>query len=182
MSPSESTFYLSVFVYSTPIVSFYLSLLPGHTARWCKMLFPFPHVLVLTSGDSSLLFCSCVAGFLPCFSYDRSICTLSLDSLFLTLEKFQPWDWFWYPLTCGPRGGVGVHMVQISRSKFLPWSGLNLGPLTWQSSTQSLDHRSPPSYNALDLYKSLFHFSGVTCVISKVPLRQCRRMEGGRST
>ena len=114
MSPSESTFHLPVFVYSTPIVSFYLSLLPGHTARWCKMLFPFPHVLVLTSGDSSLLFCSCVAGFLPCFSYDRSICTLSLDSLFLTLEKFQPWDWFWYPLTCGPRGAHGADIsIQI---------------------------------------------------------------------
>jgi len=27
-------------------------------------------------------------------------------------------------LTCGPRGGVGVHMEQTSRSKCLPWSGI----------------------------------------------------------
>jgi len=81
------------------------------------MLFPSPffHVLVF----SGYLFCSCVIGFL----YDLSICTDSLDPLFLTLSEFQGQDWLWYPLTCGPTDGVGVHMEQKSQSKFLPRSG-----------------------------------------------------------
>src|SRR6218665_377243 len=43
---------------------------------------------------SCLLFCSCVIGLISCvFPYYRSICTYSLDPLFLTLGEFQAWDW-----------------------------------------------------------------------------------------
>jgi len=60
---------------------------------------------------SGLLFCSCVTEFLLVFFlYDRIICTLSLDPLFLTVGEFKAWDWLWYPLTFGPRGGVGACM------------------------------------------------------------------------
>ena len=55
------------------------------------------------------------------FSYDGSICTHSLDSLYFTLGEFQAWDWLRYPLNCGSRGVVGVRMEQKSRTKFLPW-------------------------------------------------------------
>ena len=60
------------------------------------------------------------------FLYDRSICTTSLDLLFLTLGEFQAWDWhgsLGYQLTCGPRGEVAVRMEQKSRSKLLSWPG-----------------------------------------------------------
>ena len=39
------------------------------------------------------------------------------------LVEFQVVNWLWYPLTCGLRGGVGVHMEQKSWSKFLPRPG-----------------------------------------------------------
>src|SRR6218665_127155 len=77
--------------------------------------------------------------------YDRSICTHSLDPLFLPLGEFQALDWLWYPLTCGPRG---VHMEHKSRSKFLPWPGFEPKPLAWQSSTQPLDHCAVCTENA----------------------------------
>src|SRR6218665_852524 len=73
------------------------------------------------------------------FLYNRSIGTLSHNPLFLTLFEFQACDWLWYPLTCGPRGRVGVHMEQKSRSKFLLSSGFE----PCQSSTQPLDHCVP---------------------------------------
>src|SRR6218665_2303102 len=50
-------------------------------------------------------------------------CTHLLDPHFLTSGEFQEWDWLWYPLTCGPKGGVGVRMEQKSLSKLLSWSG-----------------------------------------------------------
>jgi len=40
----------------------------------------------------------------------------------------------------------GVRMEQKSQSKFLSWSELDLELLIWQSSTQSLDHRTLPIY------------------------------------
>ena len=39
---------------------------------------------------------------------------------------------------CGPRGCVRVRMEQKSRSKFLPWPGLHLGP--WHSSGRESYH------------------------------------------
>ena len=55
---------------------YFLSLIPGHAARWCSMRFLSP-------------FFSCPGVFSVPVSYDRSICTLSLNSLFLTLGEFQ---------------------------------------------------------------------------------------------
>src|SRR6218665_708983 len=81
----------------------------------CFCLHLFHHVLVF----SGLRFCSCVIGFLLCLFFTTkvsAICTHSLDPLFLTPGKFQAWDWLWYPLTCGPRGRVGVGTEQKSRS------------------------------------------------------------------
>src|SRR6218665_788327 len=81
-----------------------LSLLPGHTASWCLMLFPssfsmfwcFP---VFFSVPLSLdLFCV--------FSLHEI--SLSLDPLFRTIGELQAWDWLRYPLTCDPRGRIGV--------------------------------------------------------------------------
>ena len=77
------------------------------------------------------------------FLYDHfSICTLLLDPPFLTV--CEAWDWFWYPLTCGPIGVVGVCMEQKSRYKlFLPWPGCE--PRTSYSGLGSpahLDHRA----------------------------------------
>ena len=88
-------------------------LIRRHTAHWCPMLLSlasFPCHCVFQSS-----FCSCVIGFLLCF------CTHSLDPLFLTPGEFQALDWLQYPLTCGPRGKVGMHMEQKSQCKLLPW-------------------------------------------------------------
>jgi len=89
-----------------------LSSIPRHTAHWCPLLFPLPFFLVFLF--SSLLFCFCATRFLMCFLYDRSICIHLLDPLFLTLGEFQAWDSLRYPLTCSPRGRVGVRMEQNS--------------------------------------------------------------------
>src|SRR6218665_2231134 len=103
------------------------------------------HVFVF----SCLLFCSCVIGFLSCYSLRPKYLPRSLNPLFLTLGEFQIWDWLFYPLTCGLRGGAGVLLKQQYQSKFPDqWCkghcslgrGLNLGSLTWQSRTHPLDH------------------------------------------
>ena len=80
-------------------------------------------------------FCPGAIRFLLCFFiYDRNICTLSLDPLFLTLGEFQAWDLHWYPLTFGPRSGVEVHMEQKSQCKFRPWPGFE--PRTFHLAVQ----------------------------------------------
>ena len=44
---------------------------------------------------------------------------------------------------CGPRGGVGVHMKQKSRSKFLPWPGFEPRNLVFQKPGMlPLDYRA----------------------------------------
>jgi len=75
------------------------------------------HVLVF----SGLHFCSFVITFLSSFMFTTEgyipACAHSLDPIFLTLDEFQTWDLLWYPLTCGPRGGVchiGAHGAEIS--------------------------------------------------------------------
>src|SRR6218665_2433809 len=82
-------------------------------------------------------FCSSVIGFISCFILnDGLFCTHSLDPRFLALGKFQAWNWFWYPLTCATRGGVGVRYCAWSRTldpNVFPCRSLNLGPLTWHS-------------------------------------------------
>src|SRR6218665_4024481 len=42
---------------------------------------------------------------------------------------------------CGPRGGTAVHMEQKTRTKFLPWPGLNLGP--WHLAAADVATRLP---------------------------------------
>src|SRR6218665_798348 len=100
-----------------------LCLIHRHTGHWCPMLFPsssFPYVFW-----SSILYLCHRISFLFFFITTEvsAFCTLSLDPLFLTLVKFPVWDWLWCPMTCDPRGGVGVRLEQKSRSKFLPWPG-----------------------------------------------------------
>src|SRR6218665_4210150 len=90
---------------------------------------------------SGLPFCSCIIGFLSCFSFNRSICSLSLNPLFLIVGEFQACDWLWCPLTCGPRCRVGVHMGQKSRFKFLSWKGFD--PRTFHLAVQHVAARPP---------------------------------------
>src|SRR6218665_4082208 len=100
------------------MVIYLLSLIPRHTAHWCPMLFssPFFHVLVF----SGLLFSSCVIGFLSCLFFMTKVST----PLSSTLSS--GFDWLWFPMTCGPRDGVGKHMEQKSSSKSLSWTGFDL--------------------------------------------------------
>ena len=96
-----------------------ISLIPGHTQSVGVSAISFTSSLCFGVFWSSFLF---MCHWIPfVFSYDWNICTIWLDPLFLTIGEFQAWDWLWYPLTCGPRGGVGVHMGQKSWANFLPW-------------------------------------------------------------
>ena len=83
--------------------------------------FPSPFLCLAVFRSSFVFLCHWI--YFGFFLYDRSICTLSFDRPFLTLGKFQVWDWLWYPLACGPKHRVGVHMEQKSLSKFLVWPG-----------------------------------------------------------
>src|SRR6218665_47818 len=107
--------------------------------RWCSMLLPSPFFHVLMS----LVFFTVPVSFdlFRIFLYDRNICTLSFDPLFLTICEFQVWDWRCYPFTClcSQRRSV-VRMEQKSQSKFLPWPGFNLG--VWLR--VSVDRCAPP--------------------------------------
>lgn len=53
-----------------------LSLIPGHTTRWCAMLFPlpFPHVLVFLCF-LVLFFCFCVIEIFSCFFFTTKVST-----------------------------------------------------------------------------------------------------------
>src|SRR6218665_2155794 len=80
--------------------------------------------------------------------YDQRTCThtCTVDHLFFALVEFQTWNWLCYPLTCGHRGGVGMRNCAWSRNLYqnvFPGRSLNVIPLTWQSSTQPIDHRAP---------------------------------------
>src|SRR6218665_4033657 len=61
------------------------------------------------------------------FFTTRSICTLSLDSLFLKPGEFQAWNGLWYRLYLWSqrlsRGAQKRHMEQKSRSIILPRPG-----------------------------------------------------------
>src|SRR6218665_2322895 len=108
----------------TSIMTIYLlCLIHRQTGHWCPMLFPsssFPCVF----WSSFLYLCHRISFLFFFITTEVSaFCTLSLDPLFLTLAKFPVWDWLWCPMTCDPRGGVGVRLEQKSRSKFLPWPG-----------------------------------------------------------
>ena len=86
------------------------------------MLFPSPFSMswsfpIFSSASVSL-------DFFRVFSLRLEYLHISLDSLFVTVGEFQTWDWLWYLLTCGSRGGVGVSMEQKSWSKCLPWLGV----------------------------------------------------------
>ena len=139
----------------------FLSLLPVRKARLCPILpWPLPCLGVFrstflflcrwTSGMFYVLDCLAIGSWF--FLCDWCICiyTLSLDPLFLTLCKFQAWDRLWNSAICSPRGGVGVRMRQKSRSKFLPWLGLEprTSHLAVQHTNASaprtpMDHRTP---------------------------------------
>ena len=99
-----------------------------------------PRVLVF-SGFLFLFLCHWISFVL--LLYDGSICTLSLDPLFLKLLEFQAWEWLFNPLNLWPQRQSKVSMEQKSRSKFLPWSGFAPRTSHWQSSIQPLDHRAP---------------------------------------
>src|SRR6218665_3349209 len=122
------------------------------------------HVFVF----SCLLFCSCVIGFLSCFSLRPKYLPRSLNPLFLTLGEFQIWDWLFYPLTCGLRGGAGVLLKQQYQSKFLAGRGLNLGSLTWQSSTHPLDHRAPRMSGCMNVHNLLQKMSKTVSIEGSV--------------
>jgi len=69
----------------------FLSLIPGHTACWCPMLFSFRLFSYLGIFRSSFLFlCHWISFVL--FLYDQNICTILLDPLFVTIGEFQAWD------------------------------------------------------------------------------------------
>jgi len=108
----------------SPLVSYALS-------------FAFYHVLVF----SGLLLCPWVIGFLSCF--------------FFTIEVSAPYAWPALPhCSWGPVLGlvlvstnlcVGVTWSRNLDPNFYPGRVLNLGPLTFQSGMQLLDHCAPTS-------------------------------------
>ena len=99
--------------------------------------FPLPLFQVLVfSGLLSVHWISFVF-----FLYDRNFCTHSLKPLFLTPCEFEAWNWFWYLLTCGLRGGVEAHMEQKSGSKYLPWPEFE--PWTSRLAVQHATARPP---------------------------------------
>jgi len=111
------------------------------TIRWCPMFFssPFPMSWCFTvffSVHVSLDFFRVLF-----FTTKVSICIPSPDPLFLTVGDFQAWDWLWYPLTCDPRGRVGVHIEKKSQSKFLPWLGFT--PWTSRLAVEHTTARPP---------------------------------------
>src|SRR6218665_1866711 len=108
----------------------------------------------MSLGFSGLLFCSCVIGLLSCFPLQPTKVSTTQSSHLVgsrlgTISHIH--------LTCGSRGGIGVHVDQKLWYKFLPWPRLNLGPLTWQSSTQMLDHCAPQCIRYMQL-----NFLGLT--------------------
>src|SRR6218665_74754 len=79
------------------------------------------------------------------FIYERSICTLSLAL------SSSPWlssrlgaGSAGMRLTCSPRGGVGCAWNRNLNRNVCPGRGLNLAPLNWQPSTQSIDYNAAP--------------------------------------
>ena len=62
--------------------------------------------------------------------------------------EFQDWEWIWYQLTCGPRGGSEVQIEHKSRSKCLPWPGFEsqTSHLAVQPAT-ARPRRTPSQFN-----------------------------------
>jgi len=52
-----------------------------------------------------------------------------------------------------PEAEWGAHGAEIAIPNFRPGRGLNLGPLTWQSSTQPWEHRTTKEHNSMQLYQ-----------------------------
>ena len=84
-------------------------LIPRQKAIWCPMLFPSP----FSMSWLFLVFFSVPVSFdyIRAFLYDPSA---PIHSPLSSLLEFLAWDWFLYPLMCGPRGGVGgAHGTEI---------------------------------------------------------------------
>src|SRR6218665_3468111 len=77
----------------------------------------FLHLFSMSWCFLVFFLCSCLVEFLLCFS----LWPMYLHP-FARVSR-QAWDWLWYPLTCGPRGRVGVCIEQNFRSKYLPRPG-----------------------------------------------------------
>jgi len=111
----------------------------------------------LVSNSSSFAFYSCLGVFrssflflFHCISFVffttevSAFCTLSLDPLFLIRRWVPDLGLALVSTNLWSQGGVWVRNCAWSRNldpDFCPSRGLNLGLLTWQSSTQQIDHR-----------------------------------------